>query len=62
MKGKDEACPVITLFNEDVHFKKWLNFKVRFTEEHKRVLKPSQLHVRQLICYWFPWLYLRKNS
>lgn len=27
-----------------------LNFKVEFPEEHRTVLKPSQLHVGQLIC------------
>lgn len=62
MKEKDEACPMITLFKENVNFKKQLNFKVGFAEEHKRVLKPSQLHEKPLIRYWFPWLHLRKNS
>lgn len=33
----------------------------RFTEKQK-ILKPRQLDVRQLIYYWFPEIYLSKNS
>lgn len=59
IKEKDDTCPNIKyLLNEqNVNFKKWLNFKVEFTEKHKTILKPSQLYV-SIYIYMTAYIYI----